>query len=386
MTVTCGLGREVPYEEFMQLINDAFGFTGTGRDFRTLLPKLYRPGRAPQNENYVVTEDSICVAAVGAFSHEIRVCGLSIPCRGIGNVAVARNARSRGYMKDCMNMALSDMVKDGIALSTLGGRRQRYRYFSYDKCGQAYTFVVNSDNLRHTFGEARKTSFDVRKVTEQDEALLTQIMALSSFGPYAPVRHHADFYDIMTNWQAALWAATEGNTVIGYAVLEPDGLISEIKMSRDDGFLAFVTALHDTLGVNDLRLRLPPYQSAYVASIAPVAESCQEGCSMSYTVLNYRLVTEAFFRLKATYDTLPDGVFSLLIHGFAGDERLTLSVSGGVPSVRPLAVGETPNLELSHNEAMNMLFAPLSPARKTLPPVQRLWFPLPLWMYRADEV
>ena len=52
MKVPCSLGTAVPYEEFMALINDVFGFTGTGRDFRTLLPKLYRPGRSPQCENY----------------------------------------------------------------------------------------------------------------------------------------------------------------------------------------------------------------------------------------------------------------------------------------------------------------------------------------------
>ena len=77
MKVSCSVGTAVPYEEFMALINDVFGFTGTGRDFRTLLPKLYRPGRSPQCENYVVTEDGRCVAAVGAFSHKISVCGIA---------------------------------------------------------------------------------------------------------------------------------------------------------------------------------------------------------------------------------------------------------------------------------------------------------------------
>ena len=30
-----------------QLINEVFGFDGVEQDFRTLLPKLYRPGRTP---------------------------------------------------------------------------------------------------------------------------------------------------------------------------------------------------------------------------------------------------------------------------------------------------------------------------------------------------
>ena len=183
-----GRGAGVPYDEYITLINEVFGFDGVEQDFRTLLPKLYRPGRTPQNENYVAVEDGVCVAAVGAYSHEIRVCGTIIPCRGIGNVAVARAARGRGYMKDCMLMALTDMVRDGIALSTLGGRRQRYRYFGYEKAGICYTFAVNADNLRHTLGADYVSGLDIRQVNADDETLLTAIRTLSSSGDYAPIR------------------------------------------------------------------------------------------------------------------------------------------------------------------------------------------------------
>lgn len=74
-----GRGAGVPYDEYITLINEVFGFDGVEQDFRTLLPKLYRPGRTPQNENYVAVEDGVCVAAVGAYSHEIRVCGTITP-------------------------------------------------------------------------------------------------------------------------------------------------------------------------------------------------------------------------------------------------------------------------------------------------------------------
>ena len=107
---------------------------------------------------------------------------------------------------------------------------------------------------------------------------------------------------------------------------------------------------------------------------------------MSYTVLNYRLVTEAFFRLEATFDPLPDGSFDLLIHGFAGDERFRMTVRGGVPVTEDADPTQVPDLELSHEEAMSVLFAPVCPARRQLPPTLRLWLPLPIWMYRADEV
>lgn len=386
MQLFCGLGMQVSNDAFMQLINDAFGFTGTERDFRTLLPKLYRPGRSPQTQNYVVTEDGHLVAAVGAYSHDIKVCGITLPCRGIGNVAVAESARGKGYMKACMTAAMADMVKDGIVLSTLGGRRQRYRYFSYDKAGPCYTFVLYPDNIRHTYGANRTSSYQWRTVAPEETSLLADILALSSEGPFSPVRPAEDLYDIMTTWQATLWVATEGQTFQGYAVLEPDGTVTEIKVVHPEEFMPLLVALFDTRAGESLKIRLPAYQATYLDALAHVAEGVQVGASMSYTVLDYRKVIQAFFQLRATYDTLPDGCLTLLIHGFAGDEALRLEVKQGLPSVQAQSPGETCMYELSHEEALSLLFAVVSPIRRRFPLIPQAWFPLPLWMYRADEV
>ncbi len=381
-----GRGAGVPYDEYITLINEVFGFDGVEQDFRKLLPKLYRPGRAPQNENYVAVEEGVCVAAVGAYSHEIRVCGTIIPCRGIGNVAVARAARGRGYMKDCMRMALTDMVRDGIALSTLGGRRQRYRYFGYEKAGICYTFAVNADNLRHTLGADYVSGLDIRQVNADDETLLTAIRTLSSSGVYAPIRAAADFFDILSTWRATVWAALRDGKLVGYALRGTDGQISEIRVTDVGELLPFLHALRRHLDTDTLTLRLPEHEDACLRALAPVAEGYQIGCSMSYNVLNYRLVCDAFFNLRATYAPLPDGNLTVCIHGLAGDERLSLSVRDGVPSVLPSEPGRDPELELSHVEAMELLFAPFSPGRRKLSPAVQAWLPLPIWMYKADEV
>ena len=381
-----GRGDAVPYNEYIPFINEVFGFDGKTQDFRTLLPKLYRPGRTPQKENYVVTEDGVCVAAVGAFSHEIQVCGTAVPCRGIGNVAVAKSARGRGYMKDCMHMALADMVRDGIALSTLGGRRQRYRYFGYEKAGTCFTFAVCADNLRHTMGADFAPELEIRQVSADDAELLSSIHRLSATDSYAPIRAEADFFDILSTWRATVWAATRKGQLIGYALRGTSGQISEIRVTEAAEFLPFLWALRQNWNTDMLSLCLPEHEDAYVRALAPVAEGYQIGCSMSYNVLNYRLVCDAFLRLKATYTDLADGGLKLLIHGLSGDEGLCLSVCNGVPSVTPLSANEGIDAELSHTEAMGLLFAPLFPDRCKLSPAVRSWLPLPIWMYRADEV
>ncbi len=384
----CGLGTHIPYEDFMHLINLTFGFSTPEEQFLGLLPKLYREERRPQDHNYVVTEDGILAAAVGAFDHTVAVMGRTLPCRGIGNVAVHPDHRSRGYMKMTMEAALDDMVRDGIVLSALGGRRQRYQYFSYDKCGPCHTFVVTADNLRHTYGTLDAPAV-ARRVTDGSDAVLSAVKVLSDAAPVAPNRALSDFFDIACTWHAELWVVTDAqdDTLLGYAIVEPNGFVTEVRTADPADFMALIRTLFATLERGSITVRLGVFEPAYIAALSPIAEGCQTGCSMSYSVLDYARVIDAFWALEASYRRLADGSLTLWIHGHTRDERLTLTVRDGTTVVSEVDEHTPVDLELSHLDAMNLIFAPLSPERDASEnPLLRDWFPLPLWIYRADEV
>ena len=200
-TVFCGRGNDVPYADYMKLINDSFGFSTPETEFIGIHPKLYREEYRPQDQNYVVSEAGIPVAAVGAYDHDILVCDRRIPCRGIGNVAVHPHHRSKGYMKMAMNKAVEDMITDGIVLSTLGGQRQRYLHFGYDKAGPVYNYSVTKENVRHVFGDAT-APFEVHMITDPADPLIESIMALNQNGPFIPVRPRERYLDIAQTWSA----------------------------------------------------------------------------------------------------------------------------------------------------------------------------------------
>ncbi len=383
--VYCGRGTDVPYAEFMNLIDLTFGFETPETQFLGLLPKLYRPECRPQDSNYVVCEDGVPVAAVGAYDHAVTVMGRRIPCRGIGNVAVHPEHRSKGYMKMTMEAALDDMVRDGIAISTLGGRRQRYQYFSYDKCGPCHTFAITADNLRHTYGSL-DAPLAIREITDPSDPMLRDLKALSDAGLFAPERTQEAFLDIARTWHAVLYAVHDGDRPVGYAIVEPNGFVTEIRTARPEDFMPLLRTVFATLERGSITVRLPAYETAYLAALVPIAEGVQTGCSMSYSVLHYAPVLDAFLALKSTYVTLADGTLSLLIHGRARDERLRITVRAHTPMVEALPEDAPVDRELTHLEALHLLFAPFSPARDTLPAPWNDWFPLPIWMYRADEV
>ena len=383
-SIFCGRGTKVAYGDFMDLINISFGFTTPERDFRGLLPKCYREQYRPQDSNYVVIDgDGNLTAAVGAYDHEILVCGRPIPCRGIGNVAVHPDHRKNGYMKDAMNQSLSDMIADGIALSTLGGRRQRYQYFGYDKAGPLYHFHISDQNHHHLFGD-RPAAFTVREITDAADPVIEAIRALNATSPFCPVRDSATYLDVANSWKAILLTFWEGERFVGYCIKEP-GSVTEVQSVRDEDFMELIHALFDYIG-GSYTICIPPHRHVYASALAPVAEGISMNCAMHFNVLNYQLVTEAFLALKLTYTKLPEGSLSLLIHGYARDERIRVTVKDGAPSVEPLPDAAPVDYELSHLEAMEFLFSPVCPVRETACDLARIWFPLPICMYRADEV
>ncbi len=383
--IFCGRGEQIPYADFMHLIDLTFGFETPETQFLGLLPKLYKPEYRPQDANYVVTEDGILTAAVGAFNHTVTIAGRRLNCRGIGNVAVHPDHRGKGYMRLAMEAAIEDMIRDGIVLSSLGGRRQRYQYFSYDKCGPCHTFVVTADNLRHTYGTL-EAPLAARRITAAGDPMLASVKALSDSGLFAPDRPLDRFLDIAETWHAALYAVTHGDRFVGYAIVEPNGFLTEARVADPADFMPLLRTILAILERGSITIRLPAHETNYLAALAPIAEGCQTGCAMSFTVLDYAAALDAFLALKTAYAALPDGTVTLLIHGRARDERLRITVEGSRSTVESVDDHIPVDIELSHLEALDLLFAPFSPRRNTLSAPWNAWFPLPLWMYRADEV
>ena len=382
--IYCGRGNHIPYADYMELINVSFSFFKPEQKFEGLLPKLYREEYRPQDQNYVVTEDGVITAAVGAYDHELVVCGRRLPCRGIGNVAVHPDHRSKGYMKDAMNASLRDMITDGIALSTLGGRRQRYQYFGYDKAGPIYHFHISRDNLRHTYGDLTGP-FTFREVTDPSDPVIDEIIALNESQTVLPIRPRDRYLDIANTWKAKLLVCLDGDRFVGYCVLDGGNSVSEMQTVSSGEFMGFVRSLYAHLG-EGFGLNFPFHQVDYIREIAPIAEGLSIGNAMHFNILNYRLVTEAFLALKQTYTTLPEGERAFLIHGYAGDERIKVSVKCGEIAVEAISTDAPVDYELNHLDAMAFLFSPISPIRDTADNLCKLWFPLPVCMYRADEV
>ena len=382
-------GRTPPehYEQLIAFLDEVFfrdDDPETKRDFMSLLPKLYQPRYDPCYNNFCVMEGDTVKAAVGLYYNTVSAGGEALRCGGIGNVAVARDARSKGYMINCMNQALDDMIASKTDFGLLGGQRQRYGYFSFEPAGLQYSFGFNLSNIRHCFGSDAENILDVREIAPQDTQTLEAVeRLLRSESCYAP--HQPDeLYDILCSWRSRPFAAFKGEAFRGFFTVGREGGLGDFKAVDADACKEMVLAVFETVQNPQLGFTVAPFDKTGLDFFTVTAENCSLRHSECYTVLCFERVLRAFLKVKAALEPLCDGEASFLIHGRAGDENLAVSVKAGVPEV---AKSQGPAaFELGHHEAMRAFISLSSAERRTFPPQIAQWFPLPMFTYHFDSV
>ena len=382
-----GRGNGENHQDFVDFINYVFGFNGDGSDFMKILPKLYKTENKPCENNHVVMEDGKFKAAVGVFPSSMNVCGTEILCHGIGNVAVHPYSRSKGYMRKLMQISMDEMIKDGADISTLGGRRQRYGYYSFEPAGRTYNFEIDGENIRHAFaGIEISKKIDVKRISASDEKELADIKSLSEKSPLYSMRGEgAHMYDIMVSWRAGVWAFYEGSKFLGYAIVNGNDM-TEIMLTDTDDFYDVLRTFMKENGKWNINITVPAFQPEIIRAAHKIAEGYNISEGEMFTVLNYKKVCEAFMKLRATYKPLADGELSLHIHGYAKEEKIKISVKNNEVTVTEIPDAASFDLTLTHREAMFLLFSCVPQDQFALTPAQASWLPLPLHQYNADHV
>lgn len=385
------------FEELVDVANYVFSHAGGRTDFPSLLPKLYKPEYGTAAHHVVAREDGRIRAVVGAFPLPMRVAGEDLLAYGIGTVCVHPYRRSTGYMKALMSLAHEGIRAAGADFGCLGGQRQRYQYFGYDRCGQMVKLSVNRTNIRHAFGRDYRPVHTFRPLEEGDTAL-TQCLAWFNARPAHAVRESARFLDTLRSWYFGAWAIETQGEVVGYLVASKDGgEISEIVTG--DGRDAAVL-LADWLtgrGLEKAVVVLPPFEQAMIDALARIAEFMSVEPADNLAVFHFPRTVQAFLKLKGTWQTLHDGQLVLEVEGHA---PFRILVADG--EVRVEATDDAVNLKLTYADALAFLFSPLSSITASalekrgtvgaggFGPAERVlaasWFPLPLFFDKADNV
>lgn len=374
------------YTKLMSFLNEVFFINDdaqTKRNFVDLLPKLYKSEENTCRGNFIVKEGDDIKGAVGLFYTDVMAGGEKLRCGGIGNVAVSLDSRSKGYMIECMNMAVDDMKKNKADFGLLGGQRQRYGYFGFEPAGLVYNFSINLSNLRHCFGNAQN-ELEVRGVNVQDKEVLAQIDDIIRKEPYYVVHPPEQMYDILCSWRHKPYAAFKDGVLKGFFTRTFEGGLADFKAADADSIPQLILAIFETIQSKDINFSVASYDTGAIDYFTKIAEGLSLRHSECYTIINFANTTRALLKVKASKQPLADGVLCLLIHGFARDEQIEISIKDGKVTVG--ATDKAPDLELDHFQAIRLIFSLSSADRRSLTSGAGQWFPLPLHCFSFDCV
>ncbi|MEI6578339.1 MAG: GNAT family N-acetyltransferase [Eubacteriales bacterium] len=331
------------YQKLLDFLNDVFFIDDdieTKRDFLGLLPKLYKPEYDPCYSNFIVKEGDDIKGAVGLYYNEIMAGGEKLRCGGIGNVAVAKDSRSKGYMIECMNMAMADMKESKADFGLLGGQRQRYGYFGFEPAGVRYDFSINLSNLRHCFGNDAENELEVREVTAGDTEVLAEIDNILRKEAYYAIHPPEQMFDILCSWRNKPYAAFKDGVIKGFFTRDFGGGLSSFKSVDAQSINQMILAVFETVQDKNIGFSVAPYDTDCLDHFTKIAESCSIRHPECYTVINFANTVRGLLKVKAATEPITDGEIKLFIHGNAGDEKIKVSIKAGKVTVE--ATEETP--------------------------------------------
>ena len=381
-----GRGKDEDNAALLAFLDQVF-FADEGSDtrFLTLLPKIYKDQYRPAYNNFVVQEPGGAFrAAVGNFDNDMTVGGVDLKTCCIGNVAVGKDQRAKGYMIELMNASVEDMKKRGVALSYLGGQRQRYGYFGYENAGTCYNFGFSVNSHRHSLGGV-PGGLTLEKLSPDDDAAIRFIDGLYTMAPVISRRPAEAYFDILCSWEDIPYLVKENGAPVGYAVLS-DRLDHVCEFGLADNALLprFVAAVLELCGKDSVGFSVAPYETEKLAFFTENGSWMRVDHCESVLVLDWKTVLTAYLRAAAAYQPLCDGEMTVRIHGKAGDESLRLAVKNNEVAVTEY--GGAPQFELDCLAAVRAFFSNYPSDRAAFPPAVCQWLPLPLFFSSRDTM
>lgn len=372
------------FPNILNFINMVFSMSHCPHDFRQLLPKLYEKGQEKKSIHYLALENEEIKACVCVLPITLCCENKTITCATVGSVSVHPYSRGKGYMRKLMHIAIEDMKKSNISMSTLSGLRNRYQYYGYEKGGFVFQYCFTPDNFRHCREKFPKRKITLCQIQDTENPLLTEIQAIQENQILFAKKNPSDFLAIMKSWNAKLYGILENQMCKGYVALQGNQIL---EMRLTDKALLFAS-LEECLkesGSKELFLRILPYDTYLLKECTQLFESFTISLDDNYMIFDYPKILDFFLNVKSKYTSLNSGSWDFTIKGHG---TFQIQVDNGVPSVTQLKDLEgKSSVNFSSFESILALFAPNCGMGllETKLPENCNWFPLPLALSPFDK-
>ncbi len=381
-------------EKLREFAESCYGTADETPDFVKILPKVYKePHACAKNHLVLETEEGVKGQLYLGIT-EWLVDGRRLKMGHIGAVCVASHYRGRGAMKRLMEEARYLLEREGCLIIALSGQRQRYERYGFVPTGQKLEYVFYPENVGERAGEG----YQLRPMEPGD---LAQVEALHHGYPVHMDRNRETFLDLLNSWEARTFVLTNQKGLCGYCTVfdqEGYGVISELRLQSAEQ-LKPLCALLFGQGQRALKLCLMP-GSPEAAMAERLCERYIIGPDHNYCVLRPDLLAEALLAAKHKERNLPSGRTALMITGYgcfimevkedavrAGWADPEADDDNQKEGNAKAGQQDPPPIEISYQQAVHILFSPLSQDRNRLAakePLLDSWLPLPLCVEQND--
>ena len=356
-------------------------FTETSEErFETLLPKLYGEPEKTVKDHILLENDGQLKGLILPQTMIWKAGDRELLTGHIGTVCVSPDYRERGAMSRLMKTAVEELEKAGCVCIVLNGQRQRYEHYGFVPTGGKIQFVFRPANVK----EEQAEGYELREFTQED---LEEIEKLFCKNVLHMKRKKRDFSEILRSWSAqplVLW--NKDNKICGYCTVvsqEKKAAIAELRLTDEKHLKPFLKCLFKK-GFSQTVINIAPGTEEY-AEAESLCEYYNILPCFNIRILQFAPLVEALLEQKFRRIRLPLGNVKLLIEGY-GLLEITVAEKG-VKAWKSEKKEEEADMKLSYEQAVHLLFSPLSSKREQLsgqwPPAEN-WFPLPLYIEEND--
>ena len=296
-------GKHGEYAEIIPFINEVFG-----EDFPVILPKTYGPGKHFEEYHQLVKEDGILTAVVGNYEQDFYIGNTVLKTGCVGSVSVSKQARGKGYMTLLMKKTEEAMRAHHIDIAFLGGMRNRYGFFGFEKSGFTYEFHFNEANIRQTIGWDEDTGAQIRPVTA-DDPVLDELYALYRKNTMW-CRSREEFYEKSRTWNNEVFQIRLDGIFAGYFAAK-GGCLVELELTDWSNLLRAVKACMVKNKEKSLSVQALGWQTEQLTALFMACESYHLRTCCAFKILNYVNTITALLELKKTYTELENGTLLL---------------------------------------------------------------------------
>lgn len=371
-------GKRGEYAEIIPFINEVFG-----ENFPVILPKTYGPEKHFEEYHQLVKEDGVLNAVIGNYEQDFYIGNTLLKTGCVGSVSVAKHARGKGYMQLLMKKTEEAMRSHDVDIAFLGGLRNRYGFFGFEKSGFTYEFYFNEANIRQTIGWDEDAGAEIRLVTAED-SVLEELYALYRKNVMW-CRSREDFYEKSLTWNNKLFQIRLDGVFAGYFAAK-GGCVVEFALTDWNNLLRAVKACMVKNKEKSLSVQVLGWQLEQLNAMYGACESYHLRTCCAFKVLNYGNTITALLNLKKTHTELEDGTLLLGIkESNKVKQMIKITVEAGNIAVMEVQEG-TPDIVLTDREAATVLFSPAGMfyARNDKQKLKN-WFPVEFAIGNLDE-